>query len=80
MFKIGQLLLLEQGIQSEESTKPDKERLQEQSEWIVTFDQNVKNAISAEFGILAVGLPDWWFLGTRSVIGTFGQTVRAGIF
>ena len=46
----------------------------------VTFDQNVKNAISAEFGILAVGLPDWWFLRTKSVIGTFGQTVRAGIF
>ena len=46
----------------------------------VTFDQNVKNAISAEFGILAVSLPDWWFLRTKSVIGTFGQTVRAGIF
>ena len=28
----------------------------------VTFDKNVKNAISAEFGILAVSLPDWWFL------------------
>ena len=47
---------------------------------LVTFDQNVKNAISAEFGILAVSLPDWWFLRTKSVIGTFGQTVRAGIF
>ena len=46
----------------------------------VTFDQNVKNAISAEFGILAVSLPDWWFLRTKSVIGTFGQTVRARIF
>ena len=46
----------------------------------VTFDQNVKNAISAEFGILAVSLPDCWFLRTKSVIGTFGQTVRAGIF
>ena len=46
----------------------------------VTFDQNVKNAISAEFEILEVSLPDWWFLGTKSVIGTFGQTVRAGIF
>ena len=46
----------------------------------VTLDQNVKNAISAEFGILAVSLPDWWFLRTKSVIGTFGQTVRAGIF
>ena len=47
---------------------------------LVTFDQNVKNAISAEFGILAVGLPDWWFLRTKSVIGAFGQKVRAGIF
>ena len=28
----------------------------------VTFDQSVKNAISAEFGILAVSLPEWWFL------------------
>ena len=37
-------------------------------------------AICAEFGILAVSLPDWWFLRTKSVIGTFGQTVRAGIF
>ena len=46
----------------------------------VTFDQNVKNAISPEFGILAVSLPDWWFLRTKSVIGTFGQTVRAGKF
>ena len=46
----------------------------------VTFDQNVKSAISAEFGILAAGLPDWWFLRTRDVIGTFGQTVRARIF
>ena len=46
----------------------------------VTFDQNGQNAISAEFGILAVSLPDWWFLRTKSVIGTFGQTVRAGIF
>ena len=46
----------------------------------VTFDQNVKNAISAEFGILAVSLPDWWFLRTKGVIGTFSQTVRAGIF
>ena len=44
------------------------------SSWLdlVTFDQNVKNAISAEFGILAVSLPDWWFLRTKSVIGTFG--------
>ena len=25
----------------------------------VTFDQNGQNAISAEFGILAVSLPDW---------------------
>ena len=48
--------------------------------YFVTFDQNVKNAISAEFGILAVSLPDWWFLRTKSVIGTFVQTVRAGIF
>ena len=47
---------------------------------VVTFDQNGQNAISAEFGILAVSLPDWWFLRTNSVIGTFGQTVRAGIF
>ena len=47
---------------------------------VVTFDQNVKNATSAEFGILAVSLPDWWFSRTKSVIGTFGQTVRAGIF
>ena len=47
---------------------------------IVTFDQNVKNAISAEFGILAVSLPDWWFLRTKGVIGTFSQTVKAGIF
>ena len=47
---------------------------------VVTFDQNVKNAISAEFGILAVSLPDCWFLRTKSVIGTFGQTVRARIF
>ena len=46
----------------------------------VTFDQNGQNAISAEFGILAVGLPDWWFLRTKGVIGTFSQTVRAGIF
>ena len=46
----------------------------------VTFDQNVKNAISAEFGILAVSLPDWWFLRTKGVIGTFSQTVKAGIF
>ena len=46
----------------------------------VTFYQNVKNAISAEFGILAVSLPDWWFLRTKGVIGTFSQTVRAGIF
>ena len=45
----------------------------------VTFDQNGQNAISAEFGILAVSLPDWWFLRTKSVIGMFGQTVRAGI-
>ena len=47
---------------------------------VVTFDQNVKNAISAEFGILAVSLPDWWFLRTKGVIGTFSQTVKAGIF
>ena len=47
---------------------------------IVTFDQNVKNAISAEFGILAASLPDWWFLRIKGVIGTFSQTVRAGIF
>ena len=46
----------------------------------MAFDQNVKNAISAEFGILAVGLPDWWFLRTKGVIGAFGQTVKAGIF
>ena len=46
----------------------------------VTFDQNGQNAISAEFGILAVSLPDWWFLRTKGVIGTFSQTVRAGIF
>ena len=46
----------------------------------VTFDQNVENAISAEFGILAVSLPDWWFLKTKGVIGTFSQTVKAGIF
>ena len=46
----------------------------------VTFDQNVKNAISAEFRILAVSLPDWWFLRTKGVIGTFSQTVKAGIF
>ena len=26
---------------------------------VVTFDQNVKNAISAEFEILAASLPDW---------------------
>ena len=25
----------------------------------VTFDQNVKNAISAEFEFLAASLPDW---------------------
>ena len=47
---------------------------------LVTFDQNVKNAISAEFGILAASLPDWWFLRTKGVIGTFSQTVRARIF
>ena len=47
---------------------------------LVTFDQNVKNAISAEFGILAVSLPDWWFLRTKGIIGTFSQTVKAGIF
>ena len=46
----------------------------------VTFDQNGQNAISAEFGILAVSLPDWWFLRTKGVIGTFSQTVKAGIF
>ena len=46
----------------------------------VTFDQNGQNAISAEFRILAVSLPDWWFLRTKGVIGTFSQTVRAGIF
>ena len=46
----------------------------------VTFDQNVKNAISAEFGILAASHPDSWFLRTKSVIGTFSQTVRARIF
>ena len=46
----------------------------------VTFDQNGQNAISAEFGILAVSLPDWWFLRTRGVTGTFSQTVKAGIF
>ena len=51
------------------------------STWLcVTFDENGQNAISAEFGILAVSLPDWWFLRTKSVIGMFGQTVRAGIF
>ena len=43
----------------------------------VTFDQNVKNAISAEFG---VSPPDWWFLRTKGVIGTFSQTVKVGIF
>ena len=48
--------------------------------FFVTFDQNVKNAISAEFGNLAVSLPDWWFLRTKGVIGTFSQTVKAGIF
>ena len=46
----------------------------------VTFDQNVKSTISAEFGILAASLPDWWFLRIKGVIGTFSQTVRAGIF
>ena len=46
----------------------------------VTFDQNGQNVICAEFGILAVGLPDWWFLRAGSVVGTFGRTVRAGIF
>ena len=48
--------------------------------FFVTFDQNGQNAISAEFGILAVSLPDWWFLRTKGVIGTFSQTVRARIF
>ena len=47
---------------------------------LVKFDQNGQNAISAEFGILAVSLPDWWFLRTKGVIGTFSQTVKAGIF
>ena len=46
----------------------------------VTFDQNVKNAISAEFEFLAASLPDWRLLRIKNVIGTSGQTVRAGIF
>ena len=46
----------------------------------VTFDQNVQNAISAEFEFLAASLPDGWLLEVKSVIGTIGQTVRVKIF
>ena len=47
---------------------------------IVAFDQNGQNAICADFEVLAVSLPDLWLLRTKNVIGTIGQTVRAGIF
>ena len=39
-----------------------------------------QNAVSAEFGILAASLPDWWFLRIKDVIGTFSQTVKVKIF
>ena len=39
VLKLAQLLLLEQGIQSEESTETDKERLQEQREWMRAYEQ-----------------------------------------
>ena len=34
----------------------------------VTFDQNGQNAVSAEFRILAVNLPNWRFRTDKDVI------------
>ena len=42
------------------------------TKWIlgtsVTFDQNGQNAVSAEFRILTVSLPDWRFRTDKDVI------------
>ena len=43
----------------------------------VTFDQNRKNAISANFEVLAANLPNWRFRRNKSVIRTIGQIVKA---
>ena len=41
---------------------------QQRTETHVTFDQNGQNAVSAEFRILAVNLPDWRFRTDKDVI------------
>ena len=80
VLKLAQLLLLEQGIQSEESTEPDKERLQEQREWMRAYEQlkdivisfDNKKELSRQITVSSASGPSTSKIGGANLAGCSG--------